>query len=111
MFKSVLTVVAICLVISEARPKWQFLPEVLGYVPVYIQNGDTPLEDINPELAEAFHAIPAGRSAGKLVDAVPDVPDKEPEYVPENIDKRPYEKKLIEKKKKASYDVPKPIEY
>ncbi|GBP21087.1 hypothetical protein EVAR_11118_1 [Eumeta japonica] len=45
----------------KARPKWQYLPAVPGYVPVYIRNGDTPLEDINPELAEAFHALPAGR--------------------------------------------------
>ncbi|GBP77591.1 hypothetical protein EVAR_90227_1 [Eumeta japonica] len=44
-----------------------------GYVPVYIRNGDTPLEEINPELAEAFHALPAGRSAGKLLEAAPEV--------------------------------------
>lgn len=25
-----------------------------GYIPVYIRYGDTPLEDINPLLAEAF---------------------------------------------------------
>lgn len=46
-----------------------------GYVPVYIRNGDTPLEEINPELAEAFHALPAGRSAGKQLEAAPESPD------------------------------------
>ncbi|KAJ8942392.1 hypothetical protein NQ318_016640 [Aromia moschata] len=37
--------------VASAR---QFLPAVPGYVPVYIRNGDTPLEEINPDLAEAF---------------------------------------------------------
>ncbi|XP_011147017.2 uncharacterized protein LOC105187738 [Harpegnathos saltator] len=32
----------------------QYLPSIPGYVPVYIRYGDEPLEDINPELAEAF---------------------------------------------------------
>lgn len=32
----------------------QYLPNIPGYVPVYIRYGDEPLEDINPELAEAF---------------------------------------------------------
>ncbi|XP_018578743.1 uncharacterized protein LOC108916905 [Anoplophora glabripennis] len=32
----------------------QFLPALPGYVPVYIRTGDTPLEEINPDLAEAF---------------------------------------------------------
>lgn len=35
---------------------------------MYIRNGDTPLEEINLDLAEAFHAIPSGRSAGRLND-------------------------------------------
>jgi hypothetical protein len=30
------------------------LAPIPGYIPVYIRPGDTPLEDINPELAEAF---------------------------------------------------------
>lgn len=33
----------------------QFLPALPGYVPVYIRTGDTPLEEINPDLAEAFN--------------------------------------------------------
>ncbi|XP_046743092.1 uncharacterized protein LOC124409496 [Diprion similis] len=32
----------------------QYLPSIPGYVPVYIRNGDEPLEDINLALAEAF---------------------------------------------------------
>ncbi|XP_032662757.1 uncharacterized protein LOC116840307 isoform X2 [Odontomachus brunneus] len=32
----------------------QYLPNIPGYVPVYIRYGDEPLEHINPELAEAF---------------------------------------------------------
>lgn len=38
---------------------YQFLPMREGYVPVYIRMGDTPLNDINPELAIAFHEIGA----------------------------------------------------
>lgn len=34
---------------------YQFLPTREGYVPVYIRMGDTPLNEINPELAVAFH--------------------------------------------------------
>ncbi|XP_017779199.1 PREDICTED: uncharacterized protein LOC108564609 [Nicrophorus vespilloides] len=32
----------------------QFLPPIPGYIPVYIRPGNTPLEDINVDLAEAF---------------------------------------------------------
>lgn len=114
---------------TEARPKWQTLPHVPGYVPVYIRTGDMPLEEINPELAEAFHALPAGRSAGKQLEASPEIPERaqgdqaqpeepsqeetQPEKTPETpdsiIDRRPYEKKVLEKKKKAT-EVPKPVE-
>jgi len=41
--------------ISESAPVYQFLPPRDGYVPVYIRLGDTPLDEINPELALAFH--------------------------------------------------------
>lgn len=34
---------------------YQFLPTREGYVPVYIRLGDTPLNEINPDLAIAFH--------------------------------------------------------
>ncbi|CAH2240064.1 uncharacterized protein LOC120629361 [Pararge aegeria] len=116
MFKSIIAV-CLCVVLIEARPKWQYLPAVPGYVPVYIRNGDTPLEEINPELAEAFHGFPAGRSVGKQVDAVPDTPElaDQPQFdvIPEpseSNEKRPYGKKLLEKKKKASFDIVKPVE-
>lgn len=36
---------------------YQFLPTREGYVPVYIRLGDTPLNEINPELAVAFHEV------------------------------------------------------
>ncbi|XP_011255056.2 uncharacterized protein LOC105250586 [Camponotus floridanus] len=32
----------------------QYLPNIPGYVPVYIRYGDEPLEEINADLAEAF---------------------------------------------------------
>ncbi|KAG5894331.1 hypothetical protein JTB14_004375 [Gonioctena quinquepunctata] len=43
----------------------QFLPGIPGYIPVYIRSGNTPLEDINPDLAKAFnyHAQKYGRLA------------------------------------------------
>ncbi|XP_063838161.1 uncharacterized protein LOC135087248 [Ostrinia nubilalis] len=132
MYKSFVILCALYCVVIEARPKWQFLPPVPGYVPVYIRAGDTPLEEINPDLAEAFHALPAGRSAGKQLEASPEIPeqpqgdqpapeepsneDPQPEKsqdIPEPsdiIDRRPYEKKILEKKKKATADVPKPVE-
>lgn len=49
--------------ISEGRAR-QYLPAVPGYVPVYIRPGDTPLEDINVELAEAFDSY--ARKQGRL---------------------------------------------
>lgn len=42
---------------AEAAPaavSRQFIPSIPGFIPVYIRNGDTPLEDINEDLAEAF---------------------------------------------------------
>lgn len=36
---------------------YQFLPTREGYVPVYIRMGDTPLNEINPDLAVAFHEM------------------------------------------------------
>ncbi|XP_047985042.1 uncharacterized protein LOC125225387 [Leguminivora glycinivorella] len=126
MYKSLVLLCVVYCVVVEARPKWQFLPPVPGYVPVYIRTGDTPLEEINPDLAEAFHALPAGRSAGKELEAAPEMPEVAPETpeladqpeLPEQpekpskvdnspIDHRPYEKK---KSKKASSEIAKPIE-
>lgn len=47
------------IIFSESAPvveSYQTLPHVPGYVPVYIRKGDTPLEEINLELAEAFRS-------------------------------------------------------
>ncbi|KAI8438197.1 hypothetical protein MSG28_010816 [Choristoneura fumiferana] len=125
MIKAVVLLCVVFCVVIEARPKWQFLPPVPGYVPVYIRTGDTPLEEINPELAEAFHALPAGRSAGKELEAAPEETEQadqpQPDVIPEAnieglkvpeiddspIDHRPYEKK---KSKKASFEIVKPVE-
>lgn len=87
-----------------------------GYVPVYIRTGDTPLEEINPDLAEAFHALPQGRSAGKLLEASPEIPEQadqpQPELVIEpeesSVDRRPYEKKFRYKPKAS--DILEPVE-
>ncbi|XP_072945968.1 uncharacterized protein [Epargyreus clarus] len=116
MYKSLILFCAVCLVIIEARPRWQYLPEVPGYVPVYIRNGDTPLEEINPELAEAFHALPAGRSAGKQLEAAAESPDHpeqadQPQPEPEPFDvinKQPHEK--ISPAKKSDSEIIKPEE-
>uniref|UniRef100_A0A1B0BFP6 Uncharacterized protein n=1 Tax=Glossina palpalis gambiensis TaxID=67801 RepID=A0A1B0BFP6_9MUSC len=40
--------------LTSAAPL-QKLEPMPGYVPVYIREGDIALNDINPELAEAFH--------------------------------------------------------
>ncbi|CAG9796789.1 unnamed protein product [Diatraea saccharalis] len=118
MYKSLVLLCVLYCVVIEARPKWQFLPPVPGYVPVYIRTGDTPLEEINPELAEAFHALPAGRSVGKHVEASPEIPEQPqgdqpqpevPQPSEDIVDHRPYEKKALEKKKKAT-EITKPIE-
>lgn len=66
-------------------------------------------------MAEAFHALPAGRSAGKHLDVeMPeqaDQPREEPETPEESaVDKRPYEKKILEKKTKKATEIVKPIE-
>ncbi|KAK9889515.1 hypothetical protein WA026_004797 [Henosepilachna vigintioctopunctata] len=42
--------------ISKSR---QFIAPLPGYIPVYIRPGDTPLEDINLDLAEAFEIYAA----------------------------------------------------
>lgn len=49
---------------------YQVLSAKDGYIPVYIRVGDTPLDDINPALASAFHETVLGRNIGKDVAAV-----------------------------------------
>lgn len=34
----------------------QYIEPLPGFIPVYIREGDTPLEDINDDLAEAFES-------------------------------------------------------
>lgn len=43
------------LYLSDAAPAYQHLEPRQGYVPVYIREGNTPLSEIHPGLAEAFH--------------------------------------------------------
>ncbi|KAL7286296.1 hypothetical protein TKK_0019469 [Trichogramma kaykai] len=61
--KNSLLLISLIVLFSLARPNnarsLQILPEIPGYVPVYIRLGDQPLEEINPALAEAFHETPA----------------------------------------------------
>lgn len=53
----------------------QYLPPLSGYIAVYIRPGDTPLEDINTELAEAFkyynrqNFVSVGRSLNDIQSA------------------------------------------
>ncbi|CAO1322537.1 unnamed protein product [Diamesa serratosioi] len=46
--------VTILVQLADAKPAYQHLQPKAGYVPVYIRMGDEPLENINPNLAEAF---------------------------------------------------------
>ncbi|GAB0089116.1 hypothetical protein DMENIID0001_036060 [Sergentomyia squamirostris] len=55
---------------SEAVPAYQVLPPREGYVPVYIRYGETPLDEINPNLAAAFHEY--GISARKIKSGLDD---------------------------------------
>lgn len=69
--------------LPDSRPARQLLPPMKGYVPVYIREGDTPLEEINLDLAEAFHAIPSGRSAGRANLGRSDIPEDELNSIPD----------------------------
>ncbi|XP_055711416.1 uncharacterized protein LOC129806673 [Phlebotomus papatasi] len=55
---------------SEAAPAYQVLQPREGYVPVYIRYGETPLDEINPNLAAAFHEY--GISARKIKSGLDD---------------------------------------
>ncbi|KAK4872272.1 hypothetical protein RN001_016396 [Aquatica leii] len=54
------TILVFCLCVIEAAPvsllqkSRQFIPPLPGYIPVYIRLGNTPLEEINLDLADAF---------------------------------------------------------
>ncbi|XP_059618254.1 uncharacterized protein LOC132262834 [Phlebotomus argentipes] len=71
---------------SDAALVYQVLPPREGYVPVYIRYGETPLDEINPNLADAFHEY--GISARKIksgLDAqmMEDQPQEEHSSTPE----------------------------
>lgn len=51
-----MSIAVCCIFVSDSYP-YQFLPTRDGYVPVYIRIGDMPLNEINPELAVAFHEV------------------------------------------------------
>ncbi|KAJ8669953.1 hypothetical protein QAD02_001212 [Eretmocerus hayati] len=59
----------------------QFLPEIPGYIPVYIRQGDQPLEEIHPALAEAFREQP------KIDKTIPEKPQNKTEKIPDNLNK------------------------
>ncbi|XP_039965113.1 uncharacterized protein LOC120777700 [Bactrocera tryoni] len=52
--------IILCLCATEiAAAPYQELPPRAGHVPVYIREGDQPLSEIHPGLAEAFHEVAA----------------------------------------------------
>lgn len=55
--------------ISDSKPvsKYQDLPKKAGYVPVYIRVGNTPLEQINRDLARAFQEANARSIRGTMI--------------------------------------------
>lgn len=63
----------------------QFLPPMPGYIPVFIRQGDEPLENINLDLAAAFrayaakHQINTGRAINELQPQLPADLPKEPQ--------------------------------
>lgn len=73
--------------ISEGAPRSrarQYLPAIPGYVPVYIRSGDTPLEDINLELAQAFDSY--ARKQGRVAFARSVDPGKKEEEPTADLD-------------------------
>ncbi|XP_065085073.1 uncharacterized protein LOC135707232 isoform X1 [Ochlerotatus camptorhynchus] len=61
-------VIALMVENSDSKPaKYQDLPKKDGYVPVYIRVGNTPLEQINRDLAAAFQAANARSIRGTMI--------------------------------------------
>lgn len=58
--------------ISDSKPvsKYQDLPKKAGYVPVYIRVGNTPLEQINRDLARAFQEANARSIRGTMIQVI-----------------------------------------
>lgn len=61
----------------------QVLPNIPGYIPVYIRHGDQPLDEINPALAEAFH------EKQTLENTPPGRFDNSPDDLRKNMDNHP----------------------
>ncbi|XP_012286590.1 serine/arginine repetitive matrix protein 1 [Orussus abietinus] len=67
----------------------QVLPSIPGYVPVYIRHGDQPLEEINPDLAEAFHersSLPQVTRKDRFEDVPGQIYSKEEEHASKTAD-------------------------
>lgn len=79
--------------ISDSKPvsKYQDLPKKAGYVPVYIRVGNTPLEQINRDLARAFQEANARSIRGTMIqvivsnEAFPEFPSKTPLPIPQEL--------------------------
>ncbi|XP_062534515.1 uncharacterized protein LOC134213206 isoform X1 [Armigeres subalbatus] len=67
----IFAVLAIAMMVenSDSKPvsKYQDLPKKAGYVPVYIRVGNTPLEQINRDLARAFQEANARSIRGTMI--------------------------------------------
>ncbi|XP_055298674.1 uncharacterized protein LOC129566615 isoform X2 [Sitodiplosis mosellana] len=80
---------------------YQFLPMKEGYVPVYIRLGEQPLNDINPELAVAFHEVAVNGRQLKSNDEF-----NEPQDV-----KVPQLEKKVDTDPKIEHVEPQPVEH
>ncbi|KAK5639307.1 hypothetical protein RI129_011799 [Pyrocoelia pectoralis] len=81
--------------LAPAISNLQFIPPVPGYIPVYIRPGNTPLEDINLELAEAFqsYALKQARIKTLSQNIVTEDSPKDQDFIPSNdIDSEAEEK-------------------
>ncbi|XP_058452068.1 uncharacterized protein LOC131430854 [Malaya genurostris] len=64
----VVVVIALMVENSDTKPlKYQSLPKKDGHVPVYIRVGNTPLEQINRDLAAAFQESNARSIRGTVI--------------------------------------------
>uniref|UniRef100_W8CC73 Secreted protein n=1 Tax=Ceratitis capitata TaxID=7213 RepID=W8CC73_CERCA len=72
---ALLILAVICCVVEIGAAPYQELPPRAGHVPVYIREGNQPLTEIHPGLAEAFHE--ANALTQKTEDANAEVVKKE----------------------------------
>ncbi|XP_011195603.1 uncharacterized protein LOC105220793 [Zeugodacus cucurbitae] len=64
--------IIVCCATEIAAAPYQELPPRAGHVPVYIREGDQPLSEIHPGLAEAFHE--AAALTQKVEDKIAETP-------------------------------------